>query len=406
MNKRNILTAFTFLLCITIHYGQHYSDNPLDAKFVTEDVDRFWEAFDQMEEKGVTAFEVYIENGTEGLKGFTDNRIINADSLYHKVLQRKEDYLASKYVLDDLDSKAKRIRAIYSSMKYWYPEAVFPPVYFVVGRFNSGGTVSESGIILGAEMQENLDGIPGLVAHELIHYQQGDDAEYNLLSHSISEGSADFIGELISGENINTGLYKYGDKNKEELCQEFAEIMYKTEINDWLYGTSGKDDRPNDLGYWMGYQITEAYFNKQTDKHKAIEAILNITDPYDFLYESGYLKEYTTLSKEMIDKKRPKVVSIDPFKNGSQNVDSTINKISVKFDNPIVAVGISINEGDKGENTFPDFGEVSYSADFTELNLEVKLKPDKEYQFIISGWAITSEDGYSMKDYLIDFKTK
>ena len=49
-------------------------------------------------------------------------------------------------------------------MKYWYPEAVFPPVYFVVGRFNSGGTVSEAGVILGLEKQQNLDGLSGLVA--------------------------------------------------------------------------------------------------------------------------------------------------------------------------------------------------------------------------------------------------
>ena len=57
-------------------------------------------------------------------------------------------------------------------------------------------------------------------------------------------------------------------------------------IRDRLYGTSGKDDRPNDLGYWIGYKIIEAYFNKQTDKHKAITEIINIKDPLLFLKES------------------------------------------------------------------------------------------------------------------------
>jgi hypothetical protein len=68
--------------------------------------------------------------------------------------------------------------------------------------------------------------------------------------------------------------------------------MSQENITDWLYGTSGKDDRPNDLGYWMGYKITEAYFNKQENKRQAIHNIINIDDPYKFLIESGYLDDY------------------------------------------------------------------------------------------------------------------
>ena len=52
--------------------------------------------------------------------------------------------------------------------------------------------------------------------------------------------------------------------------------MSQEDTKDWLYGNlSDKDDRPTDLGYWMGYKITEAYFNKQEDKHKAIHNIIN-----------------------------------------------------------------------------------------------------------------------------------
>lgn len=281
------------MMSITSFAQENFSQDPLQAKFVTEDVGRFWEAFDEMEKTGNNTFQTYIDQGTPGLKGFIENRILGADSLFAMVKLRKDDYLKSRNLLDDLNSKKKRIIAIYSAMKYWYPEAIFPPVYFVVGRFNSGGTVSEDGVILGAEKQPDLNGLPGLVAHELIHFQQKNLAEsYNLLFQCIIEGSADFIGELISGEQINGAAFSYGRDHEKALCEEFIKVMETDNYTDWLYGTSGKDDRPNDLGYWMGYKITEAYFFQQENKIEAIKNILHVKNPQSFLEESGFLNNY------------------------------------------------------------------------------------------------------------------
>ena len=118
------------------------------------------------------------------------------------------------------------------------------------------------------------------------------EGDNNLLKQSIQEGSADFIGELISGKHINPVPFNYGESHKDSLSKEFVLRMSQEDITDWLYGTSGKDDRPNDLGYWMGYKITEAYFNKQEDKHRAIHNIVSIEDPNKFLLESRYLDDY------------------------------------------------------------------------------------------------------------------
>ena len=233
-----------------------------------------------------------MQKGSPGVKGFTENRILNADSLFSVVKKRKADYELSRNVLDGLPSKEKRVRAIYSALKYWYPKAKFPPIYFVYGRFNSGGTSSPEGIIIGTEKLQNLDGISGLIAHELIHYQQKIEGKDVLLKWCLLEGGADFIGELISGESINKFEYKYGQQNLDKLCQEFVTRLKNPDYQDWLYGTSKKDDRPNDLGYWIGYKITEAYFNKQKDKQKAIDEIINIKNPMLFLKQSGFLDVY------------------------------------------------------------------------------------------------------------------
>ena len=187
----------------------------------------------------------------------------------------------------------RKCRSTFYALKYWYPPAQFPPVYFIIGAYNSGGTFNEDGLFIGAEMQTNIDNIPYIVAHELIHFQQKNWSENpTLLQQSIIEGSADFLGELISGVNLNKAASEYGKMNEERLCKEFAAFMDTTVYVDWLYGVSGKDDRPNDLGYWMGYKIVSTYFEKAKDKKKAFAEILDIKDYKAFLHKSGYLKKY------------------------------------------------------------------------------------------------------------------
>ena len=305
--KLNFILATFFIVFSNFIFGQsNFSDNPLDAVFETNDSKNFWEAFDKMEKSKQNPFIEYMQKGSPGVKAFTENRIINADSLFSVVKKRKADYELSRNVLDGISSKEKRVRAIYSALKYWYPNAKFPPIYFVYGRFNSGGTSSPDGIIIGTEKLKNLDGVSGLIAHELIHYQQKITGKDALLKWCLLEGGADFIGELISGESVNKFEYKYGEQNLDKLCQEFVTRLKNPDYQDWLYGTSKKDDRPNDLGYWIGYKITESYFNKQKDKQKAIEEILNIKDPMEFLKLSGfldtYIEKYQKSKKESFDK--------------------------------------------------------------------------------------------------------
>ena len=269
---------------------ENFSENPLDAEFVTDDYNNFWKMFDKMDSFTGNPFNEYLKNASIGLKPFVD--YLNPDSLYQTVLRRKDDYIKSRHVLNGLSTEKKKAQSVYAAMKYWYPKAKFPPVYFVVGMFTSGGTASENGLVIGSEMLENLEGLNGLIAHELIHYHQNILGENSLLKQAVVEGSADFIGELISGEHINIVQFEYGNKNEKQLCKEFVNVMLKEDYTDWLYGTSGKDDRPNDLGYWIGYKISEAYFNKHMDKKQAIDDILNIKDPLKFAIESGFLDQY------------------------------------------------------------------------------------------------------------------
>ena len=113
-------------------------------------------------------------------------------------------------------------------------------------------------------------------------------------------------------------------QNLDKLCQEFVTRLKNPDYQDWLYGTSKKDDRPNDLGYWIGYKITEAYFNKQKDKQKAIDAIINIKDPMQFLKQSGF---WMYILKSI--KNQKKKVLIFFFNNKTSVMKSNKRKLNI-----------------------------------------------------------------------------
>lgn len=291
--KKIITFLIGSLISVSAFSQSRFTQDPGRAEFVTSDVKNFWLAFDSLSTTSGNPFKEYMRKGSAGLRGFTDSRIVSAEALYSKVLENKEEYLKCRHVLDSLPIKEMQVKEVYKALKTLYPGAQFPPVYFVVGRFNSGGTTSEDGLIIGVEKLKNLDGLVPLIAHELIHFQQAFSEKMpTLLEQSIMEGGADFLGEMISGIHLNQETFNYGEAHEDALTAEFAALMYNTRYNDWLYSTSGKDKRPRDLGYWMGYKIVKAYYSQASDKKLALETMLKISEGKNVMLESGFLNKY------------------------------------------------------------------------------------------------------------------
>lgn len=207
-------------------YGQYsFETDPLKAEFISSDIPLFWEAFDKMD-TDKNPFHDYLEKGSDGLKDFIPYRIESPKNLLKVVMKRKADYEAQRDNSYQVDLHTKQIISFYQALKNLYGSAIFPPTYFVIGAFNSGGTSSKNGLIIGVEMLNKIDNIPYIVAHELIHFNQNYPRKKNtLLQQSIEEGSADFIGEIISGKNTNEVAFKYGNENEKQLCSKFVKIM-------------------------------------------------------------------------------------------------------------------------------------------------------------------------------------
>jgi len=292
-----VLLAFASLMA----FGQQltFPNNPDSVTFHTEDIDLFWKVFDETAPTfNAMAFQTnYLDVGSPGLKGFIKMHIESGTNLSKTIKKNLSYYTEVRASTLSIEGKKAKLREYFLKLKDIYPAAVFPGVYFVIGAKSTGGTTFKGGLIMGAEMfgketetfkpRINIETLELVVVHELAHYQQTYSANNSLLAQSIREGTADFVCELITGSHPNTAVHKYGNSHELELWTEFSQALNSKNWSPWLYYKKD-DSRPKDLGYWMGYKIVKAYYDKAENKNQALHDILNITNFTDFLTKSGY----------------------------------------------------------------------------------------------------------------------
>jgi hypothetical protein len=313
-----ILNLFFIALAINAQTpSSKLNQEPVNAKFVFSDIDNFWKAYDLAQketsiDKKVEIYQrEYYDKASDGLKNFIALRIGKAETLVKKIDAMPRYYASIRVnTLRAAEMRGQMLKS-FERLKSLYPNAVFPDVYFVIGRLSSGGTTWNTGLLIGTEMcslpknadesefsdwhkavLKPIDELPGIVAHELIHFQQKPSTKAKLLTQSLEEGSADFVGEMISKLNINSKSYVYGNANEKTLWLEFKAEMNGEKLDKWLYNGSKIKDRPADLGYFVGYKICEAYYKKSKDKKQAIADILNFKDDEEFLKQSGYGEKF------------------------------------------------------------------------------------------------------------------
>lgn len=303
-------------------YLKNHSD-PNKARFITSDIVRFWKAFDHAmaaapKDRAAIFQREYIDPGTVGLEDLNRYGRVDAEELAKATNSYPKYYLAIRQVTLDIENQRAETVKAFRKLKELYPPAYFPDTYFVIGHFNGGGTASGNGLLIAAEMFARAPGvatselgewenehalppgeIPPLVSHEFVHFLQAYSSQESLLCKSLNEGSADFISELITGRLLATTrkIHAWANPRERQLWDEFQKEMNGTDTSHWLYAGSGKGERPDDLGYWMGYKITEAYYRNAPEKRQAIKDILIVKDCNAFLNGSHYVEKFTTQSR-------------------------------------------------------------------------------------------------------------
>jgi hypothetical protein len=298
--------------------GPRLAATPETALLVTSDIVNFWEAYDAGGKDGsATAFQRdYLDRGSAGLRDFIRLRGLTGSVLASNVRRYPRyftDVRPNTLRIAEDPALEGRLRAGYRKVLDLYPDAVFPPVFFLIGNFGTGGTVGRSGILVGAEFfaldgntpTDELgpfkratvrasDSLPYIVAHEHVHVLQNRRSPlmgkgfWTLLEASLLEGSADFIGELASGGNSNSHIHPYGLANEKALWQEFEAQMMGSDRSDWLGNQGSSTGRPGDLGYFIGYRIAQAYYERAADKRAAVREIIEVGNAVALLQASGY----------------------------------------------------------------------------------------------------------------------
>lgn len=298
--------------CATVTRLAPANRDPDAARLVTSDIPLFWRVFDRATpENAAELFQhEYLEAGSPGLRDFTPGRIVDGRGLAAAVLARRRFYAAIRagtLALDTARAVKDSVRAGFRRLKALYRDAAFPDVYFLIGRLSSGGTTSSRGLLIGVEINARDDStpvdelndweravtgriadLPHIVAHELVHFQQGQGRSLTLLAAALREGGADFVAELVSGAHTNRIQRVYGDAHERELWEEFSGAMTGTDLSRWFFQGDRAGDRPADLGYYVGYRICESFYRRAADQAEALRRIIRVADAEALLRESGY----------------------------------------------------------------------------------------------------------------------
>jgi len=283
------------------------SRDPQTVVISTADIDLFWHAYDEWKTSASSVPDQlasildrdYIHKGSQGVKDFIPQRIINGDALAKIILKDEKYYDDVRANTMQMQDYVPEIRKGFVRLKEMFPDAIFPPVYFVIGRRNSGGTDSDNGLIIGAEMftddgrsRIHLTDVVSIVIHELIHYQQQTHGN-DLTTEAMNEGAADFVSELITGHDIDEDTKPYGDSHEEELWEKFQEDRKTNDLKPWLYnGADANRVGPPDLGYYVGYKISQSFYEISRDKAAVLKIIIAMKDPKKLIEESGYAERF------------------------------------------------------------------------------------------------------------------
>ena len=337
-------TILIFIVSASATFAQKIerklNDDPDKVLFVTSDIDNFWRAFDLAsietdQARKIAIFQTeYFDKGSVGLQDFLRLRIKSAKELVETIEKLPLFYASIRTSSRRVAEMEKQMRRNFQKFKRLYPDAEFPDVYFLIGTTSTGGTISENGLLIGTEQysltpetpsqefadllkafmpneDENqiqllaskyfetvfkpVEMLPSIVVHELCHFNQKLPESKTLLGRALHEGPCDFIAQVVVGEVINPKQKIYGNQHEKELWLEFNSRLDDTNTSDWFNNVLTSKDMPSDLGYYMGYKISEAYYQNaksKRQKRQAIRDILEIKDYYTFLEKSRYSEKF------------------------------------------------------------------------------------------------------------------
>lgn len=289
-----------------------YALGPNDARIVYDDLDRFAAAAAELPSVADSVGLLqgsYIDAGSRGLGKYGRMYGVTGETLARAMHRLPHLYRSPENLAGRVRETEPAVRRALAEYERIYPRAMYPPVYYLVGNARAGGANSSAGVLIAAELYGGRAGetdtsltrdshmtsdLPCLVTHELTHFNHFVASpivyvrRWDNLARAIKEGAADFMAELSAGCHINDEAHAWGLPHEATLWEEFRHVLASDDTGDWFFVRPESGDRPQDLGYFLGYRIVRTFYERAQHKPAAIRRIMNISDYHRFLAESGY----------------------------------------------------------------------------------------------------------------------
>lgn len=291
------------------------------VRIVTEDVPRFWAAYDEalpfLAAHDTTAAaavveRVYLDPGTDGLLAYIAAKTDGPRDMAARLMSAPAYYASIRANTLALPGTAPQIRDGLRALTALYPDAAFPDVYLLIGVLTSGGTSLGPGLLLGAEMNTAAPGsplgelspgrqgtirtaenLPHVVVHELVHANQSGSGPWTVLRAVLVEGGADFLSDLALPGRADAHYETWGRAHDRAVWTRFMAEKDASDSSQWTGNSSFRaDDWTGDLGYYVGAEICRGYYEQAPDKAQAVRDLLAMRDPEAILAASGYAARY------------------------------------------------------------------------------------------------------------------
>jgi len=266
------------------------------------DFQNFWTMRDSVQAATDSAKQVdaisrlYIAKASDGLKAFMRNKDNPAGRWLKEIKTAPAFWDSLKMKAAMVDEAVVKLEAAIVHFQNMYPQLQPAQTYFLVGFRQQGGTVRGNLSLIGVEVvlsdpTLNSKRLVRMGVHEYVHTQQKrpDFQKINVLTSSIREGACDFVAELVTGTKPAGPYMAYGTKHEQDCWIAFQKEMYTNNNDNWVSTGNNPVLPAPDRGYFVGYQICKAYYNKSADKNTALRDIIAL-DYADNAAVEGFLK--------------------------------------------------------------------------------------------------------------------
>ena len=374
-----------------------------------------------------------MDKGSIGLKKIIENRNYTAEQ-YVELINKYPKYwnsikpntLKANSLADELNDGIAKFKDIYPNMQP-------AKMYFTIGEMRTNGITMDSLVLIGSElaMADNktdisefegrtkdwletyfganpIEGLILLNVHEYVHTQQKP-IPNNLLHQVLYEGVAEFVSVKAMGRPSDAPAIEFGNSNP-KVKELFEKEMFYERTYDWMWSSSPNTFNVRDLGYYIGYAISERFYDQSENKKNSIATLIELdySKPNEidkFIDQTDFFSKPIEKLRQEDLQNRPSITKIKEFDNGTNDVDPNTKKITFQFSEKLNGYNTGIDYSELGENAFPKINNRGWTSNSNSWFLEVDLKPRQDYEFLITS-NFRTENNIPLQSYLVKFDTR